>query len=359
MRANCVMTFALLPFLCAPVGGQPAGDKAAAVAALFREYDAAAVPGASVLVVRRGRVLYKHAFGLADLAAGSAATTSTNYRLASVTKQFTAMAIMILAERKQLAYDSKLTDFFPDFPTYGRRITINQLLHHTSGLADYEDLIPAGTVTPLRDRQVLELLKQQPATLFPPGARFSYSNSGYALLALIVEKASGMSFAEFLRQHIFAPLGMSGTVAYEQGVSTVQQRAYGYTQDGAGFRKHDQSLTSSVLGDGGIYSSVADLYKWDQALYTNKLVSAATRRRAFTPVGASDQPNAAYGCGWYVETYRGLPTVWHYGSTVGFSTAIERFPRQQFTVIVLINRDHAEAHKLARKVADLYLFAAD
>jgi CubicO group peptidase (beta-lactamase class C family) len=351
--------FVLLPFLGATVGGQSSTDRDSAVAALFKDYDRADAPGASVLVVRRGKVVFKHAFGMANLEDRVAATTATNYRLASVTKQFTAMSIMILAERGRLSYDSKLTDFFPDFPDYGRRITIRHLLTHTSGLADYEDLIPEGTTVPVRDKQVLELLKTQRDTIFPPGSRFSYSNSGYATLALVVEKASGMSFAQFLKTNIFAPVGMKNTVAFEQGVSTVTNRAYGYTAAGSGFRRHDQSLTSSVLGDGGIYSSIEDLSKWDQALYTTKLVSRETLARAFTPaVASSDQAGAAYGFGWYVETYRGHRMLWHYGSTVGFRTAILRFPDEQLSVVVLVNRDTADAQELARKVADLYLSAA-
>jgi CubicO group peptidase (beta-lactamase class C family) len=350
--------FVLLPFLCATVGGQSSTGKSPAVAALFKDYDRADAPGASVIVVRRGKILYQHAFGMANLEDRVAATTATNYRLASVTKQFTAMSIMILAERGRLSYDSKLTDFFPDFPDYGKRITIRHLLTHTSGLADYEDLIPEGTTVPVRDKQVLELLKTQHDTVFPPGSRFSYSNSGYATLALVVEKVSGMSFAQFLKQNIFAPLRMTGTVAFEQGISTVEHRAYGYTAADNKFRRHDQSLTSSVLGDGGIYSSVEDLYKWDQALYTTKLVSRETLKRAFTPAAASDHEGASYGFGWYVETYREHRMLWHYGSTVGFRTAILRFPDEQLSVVVLVNRDTADAQELARKVAELYLAAA-
>ncbi|MFL6228442.1 MAG: serine hydrolase domain-containing protein [Pyrinomonadaceae bacterium] len=356
MRARLLAMSVLLPFLCATVGGQTPSGGASAVASLFKDFDRADAPGASVVVVRRGKRVFERAFGLANLEEHTAATPATNYRLASVTKQFTAMSIMILAERGKLSYDSKLTDFFPDFPDYGRRITIRQLLTHTSGLADYEDLIPAGTTVPVRDKQVLELLKTQHDTVFPPGSRFSYSNSGYSTLALVVEKASGESFAQFLKQNIFTPLGMNETVAYEQGVSTVSNRAYGYSRDRRGFRRHDQSLTSSVLGDGGIYSSVRDLFKWDQALYTSKLVSRETLARAFTPASAtSDQAGAAYGFGWYVETYRGRRLLWHYGSTVGFRTAILRFPDERLTIIVLLNRDDADAQKLARKVADLYL----
>jgi CubicO group peptidase (beta-lactamase class C family) len=348
----------LLPFFCATVSGNSASDKASAVDALFREYDRPGVPGACVLVIKQGKVLYKKAYGLANLEEKIATTTETNYRLASVTKQFTAMSIMILAERGRLSHESKLTDFFPDFPAYSKQITIRHLLTHTSGVADYEDLIPEGTTAQLKDQQVLDLVKQQKDPLFRPGSRFRYSNSGYALLALIVEKASGELFPEFLRKNIFEPLGMSNTVAYEEGVSVVPNRAYGYSQGPNGFQRKDQSLTSAVLGDGGIYSSVEDLYRWDQALDSARLVSRETLTQAFTPGAMTSHDGRAYGFGWFIETYRGLQTVWHYGSTVGFGTAIERFPDRKFTVIVLINRDEADAHQLARKVVDLYLFNA-
>ncbi|MCA1816475.1 MAG: beta-lactamase family protein [Acidobacteria bacterium] len=352
--------FALLPFICATIFGQTASDKSSAADALFRDFDRADAPGASFLVVRRGRVVYEGAFGMANLEEKTPATTATNFRLASVTKQFTAMSVLMLVERKRLTLDTKLTEVFPDFPAYGSKITIRHLLTHTSGLADYEDLIPESATVPLRDKQVLELLKTQTDTTFAPGSRFSYSNSGYAVLALVVEKVSGVSFATFLRENIFKPLGMANTVAFENGVSTVNNRAYGYTPDGhGGFRRHDQSLTSSVLGDGGVYSSVEDLRKWDAALYTEKLVRPATLAQAFTAqVPNSDQGAAAYGFGWYVETYRGRRAVWHYGSTVGFRTAIVRFPDERSAVVVLLNRDGTDAHALALKLADLFLFDA-
>jgi CubicO group peptidase (beta-lactamase class C family) len=353
-----LVLFLILPFLCAMTGDKTSSNKSSDVDTLFREYDRQDAPGACVMVIKEGEVVYKKAYGMANLEEKTAATTRTNYRLASVTKQFTAMAIMMLAERKKLSYDSVLTDFFTDFPAYGKQITVRQLLSHTSGLIDYEDVIPKETTTPLKDRQALDLLKQQKETYFTPGSKYQYSNSGYALLALIVEKASGLSFATFLEKNIFKPLGMDETVAYEQGVSTVHNRAYGYRAGSNGFERKDQSLTSSVLGDGGIYSSVEDLYKWDQALYTNKLVGVEAIKRAFTPVAKTSGASAGYGFGWYIEEYRGMKTVWHYGSTTGFRTAIERFPDRKFTVIVLLNRNEPDSHKahaLARKVADLYL----
>jgi CubicO group peptidase (beta-lactamase class C family) len=333
--------------------------KSSHVDAIFREYARPDAPGASVMVIRDGKVLFKKAYGLANLEEKTPCATNTNYRLASVTKQFTAAAIMLLVERKKLSYDSTLTDLFPGFPDYGKQITVRHLLNHTSGLTDYEDLIPKETSAPLKDAQVLELLKRERGTYFPPGSKFEYSNSGYALLALVVEAVSRTSFATFLEKNIFEPLGMRDTVAFENGISTVKRRAYGYWKraDGAGgFVRKDQSLTSSVLGDGGVYSSVEDLYRWDQSLYTDRLLSRASLAEAFTPGVKINDEGEGYGFGWFTATYRGLRTVWHYGSTTGFRTAIERFPEQRFTVIVLVNRNEADAHKLAREVVDLYLF---
>src|SRR6185503_3685881 len=169
-------------------------------------YSAPGAPGASVIVIKDGKVLFKKAYGLANLEKKVAATTSTNYRLASVTKQFTAMAIMILAERQKLSYEDRLSDFFPGFPAYGKQITVRHLLNHTSGLLAYEDVMPDSTTVPLTDNDVLRLMEQQDHTNFPPGSEFRYSNSGYVLLGLIVEKASGISFPDFLRKNIFRPL---------------------------------------------------------------------------------------------------------------------------------------------------------
>jgi len=340
---------ACVPALC--LAQQPA-----AVDALFRDFDRAGVPGASVMAIRDGKVLYQRGYGLADVEARVAATTATNYRLASVTKQFTAMCIMMLAERGKLAYDDPLSKFFPNYPAYGKQITIRHLLTHTSGLWAYEDAIPPERTTQLKDLDVLELLQRQTKTYFAPGSAYRYSNTGYAHLALIVEKVSGMRFADFLKKNIFDPLHMAGTVAFEEGVSVVAHRAYGYTARDGGFVRTDQSLTSAVLGDGGIYSSVEDLYRWDQGLYTGRLVRAETLRQAFTPATLSDGKKTSYGFGWEIGELRGLANVHHSGSSVGFRTFILRFPEKRFSTIVLTNRSDANPDEIAGKIAELYLF---
>lgn len=332
-----------------------AAQTPAQIDALFSDYDRPNVPGASVIVIHDARIAYRHAYGLADVEAHVAATSATNYRLASVTKQFTAMCILMLAERHKLSLDDSLTAIFPDYAPYGSAVTIRHLLTHTSGLLAYEDLVPAGQTEQVKDLDVLNYLKHQDHTYFPPGSAYRYSNTGYAHLAMIVEKASGMRFAEFLKKNIFEPLHMAGTLAYEAGISTVPHRAYGYSRHGDGFERTDQSVTSAVLGDGGIYSSVDDLYLWDQALYTTKLVSAETLRQAFTPAVLTNGKSTNYGFGWEIGELQGVKTIRHNGSTIGFRTAILRIPDRKLSIVVLANRSEAKPEQIADRIAALYM----
>ena len=201
-------------------------------------------PGASVLVIRGGAVVCRRAYGLADLEGHVAATPATNYRLASMTKQFTAAAVLLLEEDGRLSLDDRIRKWLPTLPGAVDACTIRHLLTHVSGLIDYEELIPAGQSRQLRDDDVLRVLESQDRTYFTPGARFRYSDTGYSLLALIVGRAAREDFASFLRRRIFLPLGMHGTVAYTPGVSVIPARAFGYTNLGARWARTDQSLTS-------------------------------------------------------------------------------------------------------------------
>lgn len=331
------------------------------VDALFKEFDQPHAPGASVLVIHQGKTVFAKGYGLADLERKTPCTVTSNFRLASVSKQFTAMAVLILSERGKLNLEETLADVFPEFPAYGKTITIKQLLTHTSGLLDYEDLISPGTTLPVLDQDVLRILMtvpdtQKAPTYFAPGAQYRYSNSAFALLALIVEARSGQTFAHFLKENIFTPLQMTNTLAYEQGLSVVPQRVFGHTHKPGGWQRTDQSLTSSVLGDGGIYSSVTDLMKWDQALYTTKLVSERTLNAAFQPIVATKKSGRSYGFGWFVSEYRGLKEIWHSGDSIGFRTRISRLPEKEFTVIILSNRSDAHLDDFPHQVAEIVLF---
>lgn len=315
---------------------------------------ASGAPGGAVIVIRDNDVVYSDAFGLADLAAGTPNTPGTNFRLASVTKQFTAMAVMILNDRGALTLNQTLTEFFRGFAEVGRSITVRHLLTHTSGLIDYEDVMPETTTVPVLDRDVLRLLENIDSTYFTPGSQFRYSNSGYALLALIVEQVSGMPFSAFLKKEIFDPLGMTGTVAYERGISEVQQRAYGYTPDSARpgtFDRTDQSMTSSVLGDGGIYSSVLDLRKWVEGIASGRLVSRKAYEQIFSHQATVQKDSVWYGYGWYLGAIDGEPASYHGGTTVGFRNFIIRIPDRRTTVILLCNRADARAEDIARRFA--------
>ncbi len=306
------------------------------------------VPGASVSVIRDGQVVLSRAYGLADLENRASATPATNYRLASMTKQFTAAAILLLAEDGCLALDDPIIKWLPMLP-HAAEITIRHLLTHTSGLIDYEDLIRESISRQLHDADVLHLLETHNRTYFVPGTSFRYSNSGYALLALIVGKASQQGFALFLRERILAPLGMQNTLAYEEGISTITHRAFGYSVVELSWTRTDQSLTSAVLGDGGIYSSIDDLAKWDAALYDTRLLSAESIRLAFTPAARTTNPKVAYALGWRISG----DAVWHSGETLGFRNVIVRYPRQHFTVIVLTNRNDSEPYSLALAIVKL------
>ncbi|MHB1310651.1 MAG: serine hydrolase [Gemmatimonadaceae bacterium] len=322
------------------------------VDSLFADFNTAGAPGAAVLVAMDGKVLVSKGYGLADLDARVPVTPHTNFRLASVTKQFTAMATMLLVQDRKLRLDESLTDIFPDFPAYGRRVTVRHLLTHTGGLKDYEDFVADSQATQVLDADVLARMQALDSTDFPPGARFRYSNTGYAMLAMIVEKRSGMRFADFLKRRIFDRVGMPWTLAREDGRAPVQRRAYGYSRRDGIWARTDQSSTSAVLGDGGIYSSVSELYRWSNALETRELLGDSLRALIFRRGSKSDSAGVDYGIGWYLETVHQLPRTRHTGTSIGFRNAIIRYPTLRATIIVLTNRANANAGALADRLAD-------
>ena len=328
-----------------------------------------AIPGIAALVIKKGQVVFEGNYGVTDVKTLHKIDAHTNFRLASVTKQFTAMAIMLLVHDGRLSYDEHLTEIFPDFPQYGRAITIRSLLNHTSGLLDYEDLMPQPDPrlpveqTQIQDAGVLDLLKHQNSTRFPPGSKWAYSNSGYVLLGVIIAKVSGESFPEFLHDRIFSPLGMHNSVAYVRGKNTVSNRAFGHTFEKGIWEQTDQSPTSATLGDGGVYSSVADMAKWDRALRNNRLLSPAEMIAALTPVNVAgvaepDGTLAQYGFGWFLNPYKGHHRMWHYGESIGFRSTIQRFTGDNLTVIMLCNRADLDPSAMALQIADLFEPAA-
>lgn len=360
IREITIVAIVALAAACAKSGGprMNSHDQAtqAAIDSLFTEYSGSAVPGASVIVIRDGRVLVRRAYGMADLERHIPATPTTDYRLASVSKQFTAMAVMLLARDARIRYDQPVRDFLPELPPVAQPVTIRHVLNHTSGLWDYEDLIPDTRTAQLDDRDVLALLAPKDALYFPAGTAYRYSNSGYVLLGLIVARVSGMTFPQFLQSRIFGPLGMTATLAHVEGSDSVPQRAYGYSPATTGYTNTDQSVTSATLGDGGIYTNVDDMLRWDEALYGTTLVDGAALAVATTPPALPGGAPTDYGFGWYVDNYRGERRWRHTGETSGFRNAIQRFPARRFTVIVLTNRSSGEPGTIADRIADRLLF---
>jgi len=290
-----VLALALF-FLAAATPAVPAGSDVT-TSTVLNGLVADGQPGLAVLVRRDGRAVLERGYGVRDLRTRTPIDSRTRFRLASVTKQMTAAAIMLLVRDGRLHYDDTLPQVLPGFPAYGSGITIRHLLTHTSGLPDYEQLMENAEKakgplwTPerqIRDDEVLALLEKETHSLFAPGTSWAYSNSGYVLLGLVAARAAGKPFRDVLRERIFAPLGMSHTLAYEKGRNDVPDRAYGHTKEGTAFRETDQSSTSATLGDGGVYSCLEDLAKWDDALRRNALLSAAEMAPALTPARLAD-----------------------------------------------------------------------
>ena len=339
-------------------------------------------PGLAVLVRKDGKTVLEHAWGLRDLRSRTVVDARTSFRLASMTKPFTAAAVMLLVRDGKLRYDTALTDVLPSFPAYGRGITIRHLLTHTSGLPDYEDLMAAAekggapiwtAERQIHDDEVLTLLRGAKAGRFAPGTSCAYSNSGYVVLGLVVARVSGTPFGEFLAKRVFRPLEMERTLAYEAGKNEVPARAFGHARDGSSFREADQSPTSATLGDGGVYSNLEDLARWDEALRVSTLLSPGAMKPALDPVtlpdgtlprwpaGESGGDNlspgerVAYGFGWFLDPWKGHRRMWHHGETIGFRTVVERFPDDGLTVVMLANRDDLDVRELALEVADACL----
>ena len=339
------------------------------------------LPGLAVLVRKDGHTVFEKSYGVRDLRTEAKIDANTNFRLASFTKQFTAAAIMLLVHDGKLRYDQTLTEIFSDFPAYGKNITVRNLLNHTGGLPDYEDLMDAqekikgprwSPEHQIQDDEVLALLKKETKGKFAPGTSWSYSNSGYVVLGLIVAKVSGQSYADFLHARIFVPLHMDHTIVYLKDKNKIANRAFGHSKEGDALKETDQSSTSATLGDGGIYSNLEDLAKWDNALRNNALLTAdemapglvpaklANGSQTMWPVEANDDnlhpgKPVSYGFGWFLDPYQGRPRMWHTGSTMGFRTVIERFTIDKLTIIILANRTDLDPEALALKTADLYL----
>lgn len=340
------------------VSADPASG-AAIIDALVRNARVRATsPGVVVLVARNGRVEFEKAYGLANIEAETPATTKTQFYIASNSKAFTAMAIMMLAEQGELSYEDPLTKFFPEFPRYAQRITVRHLLHHTSGMRDYAEFFDDSKARP---GEVAKLLMQaliaQKTPLFAPGHQYEYSNSGYFLLAMIADKVSGIPLDEFVRTRIFEPLSMKDSFVTAERRLAWPRLSTPYVLDGGEYTDARFGARPSDLtyGDGGVVSTVEDLLKWDQALYTNRLVKRSTLAQAFVTGELFDGEEIGYGFGWEIDEFRGHTIISHTGSWTGWNSVIARFPEDRLTIIVLSSFEPFDPSELAEEIASLYL----
>lgn len=288
----------------------------------------------AILVSQDGKPIYKDALGYADKDNDRKLNKASVFYLASVSKQFTTMAIMILKEQQKLSYDDKLSKYFPEFPDYANTVTIKHLMTHTSGIADHYRLgiYKKG----LSNSDVVEALVKQTALDFQPGEKFSYSNGGYVLLSLIVGKAAGMPFHEFMEANVFKPLGMNNTLVYDESAPEIENRAVGYNQAGA---LDDYEIFTT--GAGGMYSTLDDLHLWDQALYSEKLIPNATLEEAFTAATLTNGESTNYGYGWSVSEKEGRKVVQHSGGLAGYRTFLKRNLYNNSGYIILTNHGNA------------------
>ena len=353
MRPVLVLLAVCAPLLFSPPAAAVDMTLADRLDASLGQYFRPDAPGAVVLVQREGKTILRKAYGLADLTTRQPLTPETPMRLGSLTKQFTAVAVLLLADEGKLALTDDITRFLPDYPTQGRKITVEHLLTHTSGIPNFTarpDYLPRQAQDATVDGMIARF-RDDPLQ-FDPGTRFSYSNSGYFLLGAIIEKASGQPYAQFLAQRIFIPLGMRDT-AYEGHERSAARRAVGYTGTGGRFVPTDALSMTQPYAAGALVSTVDDLARWNAAIGAGKLLKEATWRKAFTPYTLADGTSTRYGYGWGIGDWQGAPFVSHGGGINGFATYAARLPRQDVFVAVLENADmdRMAPEALARKAA--------
>ena len=328
---------------------------------LFAEWDGETSPGGVVGIFMDGRIIYSKGYGVANLDYDIPITPQSVLRIGSISKQFVAMCIAILAEQGKLSFDDDIRTYLPEMPDYGNQVTIRHLLHHTSGIREYLALVnligkPEGSVFGYTTRELVELLSRQQRLNFEPGSQFSYTNSGYFLLAEIVTRVSGMKASAFAQENIFEPLGMTQTRFYDDPNAIIRNQAFGYSPKRDGGYRLD-ILRSDVIGDLGVITTVEDFLHWDNNFYENKL-GAGTKNlitMMFTRGRTSSGEDLSYALGLEFDSYRGLKTMGHGGSAVGYVAEFLQFPEQRFSVVILSNLSSFRPGRIARQVADLYL----
>ena len=329
----------------------------ARVDAIFSRYARPDAPGCAVSVVKAGKILYARGYGMADVAQGIPLTSRTPINVASTSKQFTALAVLLLVSEGKLRLDDDVRRYVPEVPDFGQTITIRMLLNHTSGLRELANLFYFSgwrTTDEQYKSDALDMIRRQRALNHLPGAEFSYNSSGYTFLGLVVERVSGVSFRRFVIDRIFKPLGMADSDVQEDVDQVIPHRAMGYWG-------HDPAklLTArpsySFAGHGGVVTSVEDLAKWDANFYQRRVGTEDMLNQMSTPGRLADGTEFGYGMGLFIGTHRGYKMISHAGSDFGSKADFIRFPAEQLTVAVVCNAFNIAPTPLALQVADLYL----
>lgn len=350
--------FAAIALLLALAGLVRSAEPVVAAEELLKQRFPADKPGAAVLIVQNGQPVLMNGYGLADLEKKTPITADTQFDLASVSKQFTAMAAMILAERGKLNYDDPVRKWIPELPEFDspRPIKLRDLLGHTSGLPDYLNLLKGG------DDEFCKLTNLDVAPLFagkklkqPPGTKFDYSNTNYALLPVVVERASGRTFSSFLHDHVFQPLGMNNTCVMDKFPYELENRATGYARKMMVGKLEVSKRDGPICGDGNVFSTVRDFAKWDAGLAENRLVRSETQKLAWTTGKLDNGKETGYGFGWVVAEKDGKKFVVHAGGWAGTRTMIGRWIDDKLTIVVLCNDEGANPNKVANDLAKLFL----
>lgn len=357
-RAIVALAFTAVPILIAGQTPLVTSSNAARVDAVFAKYNAA-TPGCAVGVAEHGKPTLTKGYGSADLEHEVRITPETIFEAGSVSKQFTAASILLLARDGKLSLDDPARKYIPELPDYGKLLTIRHMLNHTSGLRDWGSVAAIGgwprTTRVHSHANVLEIVSRQESLNFPPGSRWSYTNTGFNLAAIVVERVSGTSFQDFTRERLFAPLGMTHTSWRDDYTRIVKGRAVAYDQKGDEFRT-DMPF-ENVYGNGGLLTTVGDLLKWNENFAKPVVGDAAFVKLQQQPGTFNDGRPHGYAFGLMIEKHNGLHEVAHSGSTAGYSAYLTRFPDQQLSVAVLCNVA-TNATKLALDVADVYLPAS-
>lgn len=327
------------------------------VDAVFQKYDAANVPGCALGIFRDGAIAYARGYGMADLERNVRITPASLFDVGSVSKQFSAAAILLLANQGKVKLTDDVRKYIPELPHYGAPITLNELMWHTSGLRDYTDLLDIagyGLEQRTTDDDALGLIVRQRHLEFPSGSQYEYSNTNYFLLSVIVKRVTGQTLAQFVTAHIFKPLGMTHTLYRTQYAMLIPDRAMGYAPIGNGRFANSMSNWEQT-GDGGVQLSIDDAVKWDENFYHPRVVGRRLIQELQTRGHLSNGTLLHYARGLEIGTYRGLPLVSHGGAWIGYRAEFDRYPTRHTSVVVLCNSDAANPGTLAKKVADVVL----